>query len=193
MTRVTRNCLTCGVEFTAKVSAVRPNPLYCSKHCHNIDRKRKCAELNADDREALMAKAREATRGMKHTDEHRNKIARTRQDTVALSGDEAEIMSAFVSAGLHPIPLYAIHRYNIDFAFPEHQLAVEYNGGNWHNTPKKRAADEVKADYLATHGWRLMVFDRIEKPRTNNSGNRRIAINEIVERVATELGLSERS
>jgi very-short-patch-repair endonuclease len=141
------------------------------------------ANLTPEERESLMSGCRAATRGAKQTDAHRQKIARTRQDRVALSGDEAEIMSALNSVGLNPVPLYAIHRYNIDFAFPDVKLAIEYNGGNWHNTPKKRRADEVKTAYLESSGWTVVFFPRLDKPQANDAGNERIAVDRLVNEV----------
>lgn len=145
------------------------------------------AQWTPEHREAIMAGCRIATRGMRQTDEHRKKIALTRQRTVHLSGDESEIMCAFESENLHPVPLYAVHRYNIDFAFPDELVAVEYNGGNWHNTPKKRVADKVKAEYLRQNGWTLLTFPRIAKPQANNAGNRKIEIVDIIRQVKAAL------
>ncbi len=144
-------------------------------------RKRYIAALPEADKEALMAGCRAATRGAKQSDDHRRKIAKTRQERIPLSGDESKIMAAYETAGLHPVPLYALDRYNIDFAFPEQKLAVEYDGGNWHNTPKKRASDERKEAFLRDHGWRLLRFPRIDKPQDNNAGNERITLDEIVQ------------
>lgn len=138
-----------------------------------------------------MAGARAAIIGHKRSHADLCNRAKGKQRAAKLSGDELAIMEAFNSAGLHPVPLFAVDKYNIDFAFPDAMLAVEYNGGNWHNSPAKRASDEVKAEYLHKAGWRLIVFPRIDKPRTNNSGNRTVTIPEIVRQVKAALDLAQ--
>ena len=143
----------------------------------------KMANLTPDERESVMRGCRVATRGMKQTDEHRHKIARTKQDRAVLSDDESEIMGALNAVGLNPIPLYAVHRYNIDFAFPDVKLAIEYNGGNWHNTPKKRRGDEIKTAYLESQGWTVVYFPRLAKDRWVDSGNERITLDDLVSEV----------
>ena len=134
-----------------------------------------------------MAEARSATRGIRQTDEHRYKIAKSKQDRCLLSDDEAEILNAFQRAGLYPTPLFAIHRYNIDFAFTDEMVAVEYNGGNWHNTPKKVAEDKVKFEYLRSQGWTVLVFPRLKRTRLVDSGNEAIALIDLVEAVVHTL------
>lgn len=88
--------------------------------------------------------------------------------------------------GLHPVPLFAIDKYNIDFAFPEIKLAVEYNGGNWHNQPEKLVGDAIKAEYLAAMGWSLLVFPRLKKPRRVDSGNASIELKTLLSTVQRE-------
>lgn len=122
------------------------------------------ARMSTDQIAARTRAAHDAVRGQKQTDEHRQKIAQTIQARCRLSDDERQVLAAYQAAGRHPIPLLAIHRYNIDFAFPDAMLAVEYNGGNWHESRRKREADRRKAEYLAGQGWRILTFSRIAKP-----------------------------
>lgn len=151
-------CVVCGKTFRP-YSSSDPN-LCCSIAC----RGRRFRSLPEAQRSARMAPAHNATRGVRQTDEHRQKIARTTQERGRLSDDEREVLAAFHAVGLRPVPLMAVHRYNIDFAFPDAMLAVEYNGGNWHQSGRKRDADRRKAEWLTANGWRILVFPRIAKP-----------------------------
>lgn len=53
-------------------------------------------------------------------------------------------------------------RFRFDFAFPEHMLAVEIDGGTWvqgrHNRPKGYAKDCEKLNLAVLHGWRVLRF-----------------------------------
>jgi len=98
-------------------------------------------------------------------------------------------MSAFHAAGLYPISLFAVDKFNVDFAFPAEKVAVEYHGGNWHNTKTKQAQDSRKADYLRGQGWALLVFPRLDKPQANDAGNRRVTADDLVSQTLTALTL----
>jgi len=170
-------CEQCGVVFRPLAAS---EGRFCSNACYTNFR----LSLPTDERAKLMASATAKIRGSKRSLHDLSKRARTKQDIAKLSGDEAEIMAALNNAGLYPVPLFALGKYNIDFAFPDQMVAVEYNGGNWHNTPIKRAADEIKSEFLRAEGWKLLTFARLDKPQVNNAGNRRIAISDIVLLVA---------
>jgi len=69
---------------------------------------------------------------------------------------------------LHVPPFVREHRFNpprrhrFDFAWPEHMLAVEVDGGTHmrgrHNRPKGYEADCEKANLAALAGWRVLRF-----------------------------------
>lgn len=169
-----KTCEVCGATF--RPYGAKYASRFCSVACRGVHFRR----LPPEQREAIMAPARAAIRGRKQSDSHRRKIARTKQEIGKLSDDERAILDAYHEAGLHPIPLYAIHRYNIDFAFPDQKLAIEYNGGNWHASPKKRESDQIKQEYLRANGWTVLTFPRLDKPQPNTAGNTRIGVAEIV-------------
>lgn len=152
---------------------------FCSNDCYAAFRQ----SLPPEQRAELMANATARIRGAKRSHDDLCKRARTKQDRAVLSADESEIMAALRLTGLNPIPVYAIDKYNIDLAFPDQRIAVEYNGGNWHNTPQKMAEDQVKSAFLAEHGWTLLVFPRLLKRRRVDSGNARIALADLVSQV----------
>ena len=176
---ITKVCAQCGQSFTRPDWAVWRRAVYCSPDCRvNATR-----ALPAEERAALMASATAKIRGSKRSHEDLCKRAATKQARAVLSGDEAEIMAALNARGLVPVPVYAVDKYNIDFAFPDAMVAVEYNGGNWHNTPKKVAEDEVKAAFLNANGWTLLVFPRLAKRRRVDSGHARILLADLVAQV----------
>jgi len=169
-------CRQCGKEFRPFSGSAG---LFCSMECYNAFRR----GLTSEQRAALMSEATARIRGSKRSSDDLRKRAATKQTRATLSDDEIEILSALNEVGLHPVPHYAVDKYNIDFAFPDVMIAVEYNGGNWHNTPKKRAEDEIKAGFLASLGWSLLVFPRIAKRRRVDSGNARILLPDLVREV----------
>jgi very-short-patch-repair endonuclease len=152
-----QTCEQCGTTFRpiARGTIAR----FCSANCYTSYR----IGLPPEQRNAMISAAQAKVRGMKRSHDDLCKRARTKQERAQLSGDESEIMAAFDAAGLHPIPLYAVEKFNIDFAFPDAMLAVEYHGGNWHNSTAKRAQDERKAAFLNERGWTLLVFPRLGK------------------------------
>lgn len=170
-------CIRCGAIFRPLTAS---SGLYCTQDCYNAARR----ELPAEQRNALMAKAQATVRGSKRSDEDMRRRAEGIQRRGKLSADEQVIYTALVAAGLTPVPLYAIDRFNIDFAFPDQRVAVEYNGGNWRNGARHRERDARKAALLAAHGWTLLVFPRIDKPQANDSGNARVTIEALVSAVA---------
>ena len=182
---ITKVCAHCGETFTRPDWKVYRDAIYCGPACYRAAR----LALPPEQRAALMAEATAKIRGSKRTHDDLCKRAQTKQCTSILSGDEAEIYRRLWDYALTPIPFYAIDKFNVDFAFPDEKLAVEYQGGNWHNTPKKQAQDEAKAAFLKANGWTLLVFPRIAKARTNNSGNRRIEVDDIVHQIREHLYL----
>lgn len=166
-------CVRCGVTYRPFSGATAK---YCSMDCYNAARR----EMPADERTALLAKATARIRGSQRSHDDLCKRARTKQERAKLSSDEAEIYAALISAGLQPIPLYALNKFNLDFGFPSQRVAVEYHGGNWHNTAKHQARDARKAEYLTEHGWTLLTFPQLAKARVNDFGNRRVALAKLV-------------
>lgn len=53
-------------------------------------------------------------------------------------------------------------RFRFDFAFPDHMLAVEIDGGTWvqgrHNRPQGYAKDCEKLNLAVLNGWRVLRF-----------------------------------
>ena len=107
---------------------------------------------------------------LRNTDEARHKSAVTRQNEwERFASDQAkEIMGGLHQMGLHPMAEYALHRYNIDLAFPDVKLAVEVDGGNWHQTTDKHIRlEEQKEAYLVAHGWTVLRL-KTDNPLAHN-------------------------
>jgi hypothetical protein len=84
-----------------------------------------------------------------------------RADGLAESPQETRVRLILVRAGL-PAP-QAQHRIfdddgfvaRVDFAWPEHRLALEYDG-QWHAEPGQFARDRRRLNRLVAAGWRVV-------------------------------------
>lgn len=95
---------------------------------------------------------------LSNTDEARMKTAETRQRRwrKIISPQALAILEGLRAEGLDPQPEFALYRYNIDLAFPELALAVEVDGGNWHQSEKHLRLQAQKEKYLAEQGWQVL-------------------------------------
>jgi very-short-patch-repair endonuclease len=108
---------------------------------------------------AILAEyAHRAVKGSRRSDEDLIKRALSVQEQAKLSKLEKYVLDYFNNCGLSPVPLYAVYKFNIDLAFPEHKLAVEIHGGNFHTTPRKIKQDKAKEEYLKSIGWDIVVI-----------------------------------
>lgn len=82
------------------------------------------------------------------------------------SNMEHAFLKALNAAGYFPVPELAVETFNIDFAFPDEKLAVEYDP-RWHKSERKRLMDERKEETLSALGWKVLRLD----PRTSDEFN----------------------
>jgi very-short-patch-repair endonuclease len=76
---------------------------------------------------------------------------------VTLSEAERILRRLLRQAGLpQPITNYAIGRYRADFAWPDHQLVVEYDGFDTHAHRKSFHHDRRRNAELTARGWSVM-------------------------------------
>ena len=84
-----------------------------------------------------------------------------------LSRSPLEVQLAFQmdAIGLRYVSEYrfdAVRRWRLDFAFVEHKVGIEVEGGIWtngrHNRGSGFEADAEKYNALASAGWRLFRF-----------------------------------
>jgi len=92
-------------------------------------------------------------------EETRLKTAIIRQNTLShMSESEYRFLEVLRAHGLSPVPQMAVETYNIDFAFPEIKLAVEWHA-RWHRTKKKRPIDHKRTNRLMHLGWEVLLLD----------------------------------
>ena len=48
-------------------------------------------------------------------------------------------------------------QYRLDLSYPEHLLAIEYDG-RWHDAPAQRELDELRRADLRQRGWTVIVL-----------------------------------
>jgi hypothetical protein len=81
-------------------------------------------------------------------------------DGRAESAPESRVRVALVLAGLDPVPQFEVREGGVllgrvDFAFPEAQLAVEYEGA-YHFEGTQIARDDARLERLFAAGWRVI-------------------------------------
>lgn len=65
-----------------------------------------------------------------------------------------------------PVLQFWVHRdgtpiYRLDLAWPEHRVAVEYDGEDWHlRTEEQRERDDKRRTWLRRQGWTIIVVDK---------------------------------
>ena len=110
-----------------------------------------------ESRLAMTRASRAIITGRKRSDDDLERRALGKQRGCKLSGLEQRALDCLRAAGLDPVPLLAVGKFNVDMGFPAARVALEVDGGNWHKTDRrKRAADAVKAAFLAEQGWTLL-------------------------------------
>ena len=92
------------------------------------------------------------------SEEARKRSALTRQRRPKLSGLEGAALSMLRSIGLDPIPQYAVGVHNIDLALPAIKVAIEINGGEWHERAQRKREDDHRDDVLRQQGWSIHRF-----------------------------------
>ena len=84
--------------------------------------------------------------------------AKARERNPDLTAGEQAVAEQLAAAGLDYVPELAVNTFNIDLALPERKLAIEVQGGNWHNTPDKIEGDARKREALEAAGWTVVEF-----------------------------------
>lgn len=53
--------------------------------------------------------------------------------------------------------------WRLDFAYPRHRIAIEYDGEEWHDrTPEQRKNDRDRRDWMRKDGWIIIVVTKAE-------------------------------
>ncbi|WP_222195880.1 endonuclease domain-containing protein [Modestobacter italicus] len=87
-------------------------------------------------------------------------------DPRAESAPESRVRVAFVLAGLAPVPQYEVRDRGsflarVDLAFPEHRLAVEYEGAH-HFDGTQIVRDDARIARLEAAGWRVLRLSAVD-------------------------------
>jgi very-short-patch-repair endonuclease len=114
------------------------------------------SNMTSEERKALASKAHEAVRGSNRFT-HSNLIrSMTVNRKAKMSKWEKWFAKWLIDADMFDFVFsFPIDVFNIDFAFPEHKIAIEIDGGSWHTTDRKRAQDTKKDEFLTSEGWRV--------------------------------------
>ena len=112
-----------------------------------------------EERRRLADAAHSAVRGVRQTEEHRRKIAITREAIqFKVSRTETIFSEMLGERGIHTTPQKAIGRYNVDLALDEFPIVVEINGGGWHGTGAHAARYAKRTKYLLDCGLDVVVI-----------------------------------
>ncbi|MEZ0362223.1 endonuclease domain-containing protein [Mycobacterium sp. pUA109] len=90
---------------------------------------------------------------------------------LAESPMESEARLVMIDGGVPPTALqYRImdatsRVWRVDFAWPEHRLAVEYDGLDWHSGPQALVYDRMRRAALQEVGWEVLaiIFDDVRR------------------------------
>jgi len=114
---------------------------------------------SSTERKRLMSAAHAAIRDVTQSEEHRCKIAITReQRQIGIERAERILADKLRKYGLTITLQKAIGRYNVDIAIHEGSIAVEIFGGHWHGHGRHAARFRKRFDYLLNSGWLPIII-----------------------------------
>ena len=119
------------------------------------------------ERTRLASFAHNAIRGKRQSNEHRIKIAKTRESLAVPVGAHRKLMNLLKERGLTCIAEKAVDRYNLDIAATEYPVAVELFGGGWHGNGRHANRFPDRTEFLLNQGWNLIIV-WLEERRTKN-------------------------
>ncbi len=116
--------------------------------------------MSPAERSNLARAAHDAVRGVEQSEEHRRRIALSRE----LSGYGGPTSAGtdwlcreLAHLGIEHIREKAVGRYNLDIALSASSVAVEVLGGNWH---RAKPVHTVRTPYILNAGWHVVfVWD----------------------------------
>jgi len=122
----------------------------------------KWTKMSEQQRLRQVKAAHDAVRGKKRSREESIKKALARQQSPFLAPLEQQLLNVFRQYEIKVVPQFAMEIYSVDFAVPEIKLAIEVDGGNWHDCTAKRSQDMGKEVILSNRNWKLIRI-RIDK------------------------------
>jgi len=116
--------------------------------------RRYMTNIGASGRQRMTTAAHDAVRGSSQSDEHRCKIAATREARQThVTRIERICLDMLVARGFDCVAQKAVGRYNVDVAITEPPVAVEIFGGYWHGAGSHAAIFRKRFDFLLDSGW----------------------------------------
>jgi very-short-patch-repair endonuclease len=117
-------------------------------------------DLGPMGRTKLASAAHAAVRGVDQSEEHRRRIALSREASgyggTTSSGTDW-LCRELTGLGIEHVREKAVGRYNLDIALSSSAVAVEVLGGNWHGAKPIHA---VRTPYVLNAGWHIVfVWD----------------------------------
>lgn len=102
-----------------------------------------------------------------------------------VSGAEIRFGAALAAVGLNPLSQHRIGRWTVDFYFPSHGLAVEFDGEYWHSLPRMIEKDARKTAALQGSGVRLLRVP--ERLWLDDPGGAVQLVSDAIQNIETEL------
>jgi len=116
------------------------------------------ANTTLEDRIRLTTSAHTAVRGKRQTEEHREKIAATRERRKTFVSRSEEILKEMLSVrGISSTLQKAFGVYNVDIALDEFPVVVEINGGGWHAYGQHASRYAERTKYLLNCGMDVII------------------------------------
>lgn len=134
---------------------------------------------SVEERRRLTDAAHSAVRGVRQTDEHRCKIARTREAIgFKISRSETIFVEMLEEGGVFCTQQKAFGRYNVDIALNEFPIVVEICGGGWHAYGAHAARYAERTKYLLRCGVDVVMIwvDARNRPLENGAADYVIAL-----------------
>ncbi|WP_366558512.1 DUF559 domain-containing protein [Phenylobacterium sp.] len=121
------------------------------------DNARRYKTMDIEARRLQVRDANAAARGRTVSREEILKRALARQGTFC-SKNERAVYQALRASGIESIPNFSIDGRSTDLAVVSEKLAIELDGGQWHDTPKKSAYDGTFEELATSLGWRVLRY-----------------------------------
>lgn len=138
-------------------------------------------QTSTEERRRLTDAAHAAVRGVTQTEEHRCKIASTRE-TIRFKISRAEDMFVEMLSehGISCTQQKAFGRYNVDITLNEFPIIVEINGGGWHSFGAHAARYAKRTKYLLDCGMDVIIIwvDGINYPLESGATDYIVALSE---------------
>lgn len=125
---------------------------------HDITNKLAAERRSDEENKAITKKAAEANKGSTHTQNHRIKLALSREKNPTIDPVyEKPLIELCNAMSIDVIPQKAFNKFNVDLYLPDKNVVIEIFGGNFHN--KKQAVDQFnnKIKYLSNRGIPVLV------------------------------------